>query len=463
MIFNSIPFLIFISTVLLTFYVLPHRFRWILMLAASYFFYGFWKIEYLSLIAISTVVDYLSARVVFQSQKRHIRQIALAFSLSTNLGMLFFFKYSNWFLTDVVDGFHLGILDQFSNWHSGLDILLPVGISFYTFQTISYTIDVYANKVKPEKNIFKFALFVSYFPQLVAGPIERYNRLRDQLFARVKLTEVNLTFGLRLMLYGFFIKMCVADNIAPIVDQVFSHQGIASSLQLFMGMVLFGIQIFSDFHGYSLIAIGTARLFGVKLSDNFNSPYSATSIRDFWSRWHISLSTWFRDYLFVPLGGNRVQQLRFASNILIVFIVSGLWHGANWTFIVWGIIHGVAYLAFQWSGLNKKSSLAGWLLTMPVVFIAWVFFRSLNVMDAWNYITRMFAITEGQLQLAWSPIIISFVGLFLISDFNWKNGNIHSWLKTKSALWRWPVYAFLLYCIMAHGGTVNHPFIYFQF
>jgi alginate O-acetyltransferase complex protein AlgI len=463
MIFNSLPFLFFISSVLLVFYAIPHRFRWVLMLFASYFFYGFWKIEYLSLISISTIIDYSSSRIIYESKKRLTRQLALAISLMTNLGLLFFFKYSNWFLSDLVDVFNLSLVDSANQWRSGLNIILPVGISFYTFQTISYTLDVYSSKIKPEKNIFKFALFVSYFPQLVAGPIERYSRLRNQLFTPIKLSGDNITFGLRLMLYGFFIKMCVADNIAPIVDQIFDQQQNASSAQLFSGMLLFGIQIFSDFHGYSLIAIGTARLFGVKLIDNFNSPYFATSIRDFWNRWHISLSTWFRDYLFIPLGGSRVNHLRLASNILIVFIISGIWHGANWTFVVWGAVHGTAYLAFQWSGLNKSKSLIGWVLTMIIVFLAWVFFRSDNIQSALDYIIRMSEFTEGSLQLVWNPIIASFIGLFLISDFIWQNGNIHSWLETKPSTWRWLIYAFLLYSILAHAGTVSHPFIYFQF
>ncbi len=333
MIFNSLSFLVFFPTVVLLYYLIPHRFRWVLLLLASYVFYGYWKIEYLSLIVISTLVDFSVGRYLNRETNSGKRKAALALSLLVNLGMLFTFKYANWFINDLLPSAALnGLASVFPSISSGLNLVLPVGISFYTFQTMSYTIDVYYNKVKAESNLAKFALFVSFFPQLVAGPIERFQRLHHQLFEFHHFSYENLKYGLRLMLWGLFIKMCVADNLSPLVDQIFERYTEASSIQLLIGMLGFSIQIYSDFQGYSLIAIGTARVLGIRLIYNFNAPYFAQSIRDFWSRWHISLSTWFRDYLYIPLGGSKVSTLKVSLNVLVVFIVSGLWHGANLTF-----------------------------------------------------------------------------------------------------------------------------------
>ncbi|HAW20226.1 MAG TPA: membrane-bound O-acyltransferase family protein [Flavobacteriales bacterium] len=467
MVFNSLPFLIFFPIVLLMYYILPHRLRWILLLIASYVFYGFWKLEYLALIVFSTIIDYFVARFLHTSENRFNRRIALLASLSVNLGLLFFFKYSNFFIEDVLHPTGMISENAVNVWTSNWDFLLPVGISFYTFQTMSYSIDVYYKKVIPETNIFKLALFVSFFPQLVAGPIERFSRLHHQLFQSVTLSSDQLLAGGRLMLYGLFIKMCVANNVAPIVDQIFNDFGDASTLQLWIGMVLFGIQIFADFNGYSLIAIGAARCLGIRLIDNFDSPYSAISIQSFWSKWHISLSTWFRDYVFIPMGGSRVSAVRLGANILVVFIVSGIWHGANWTFVVWGAIHGIAYLAERYSGMahspNPLFQPVRWLTTMLVVFVAWVFFRIDSVGHGFDYVQGLFSTNTGELSLIWHPITISFVGLFLLSDTIFRAGNIQDWLAGKSLVTRWTVYSFMIYGILAHAGTVNHPFIYFQF
>ena len=392
----------------------------------------------------------------------------LGLSITTNLGLLFFFKYFDWFLDDVANP--LGIMPEFiyTYWTQNFNLLLPVGISFYTFQTLGYTIDVFQRQVKPERNIFKFALFVSYFPQLVAGPIERFQHLKSQLFARHAWSYKNLQQGGRLILYGLFIKMCVADNIANTVDLVFADITNYSSMNLGATMGLFGLQIFSDFHGYSLIAIGTARLFGVHLMKNFNSPYSALSIREFWSRWHISLSTWFRDYLFIPLGGSRVNKLRWILNILIVFIVSGVWHGANFTFLIWGGIHGIAYVIEKhtWLRIQSKNAVISsfrWIWTMSIVFIAWVFFRADSVEIGLSYLSSMIAGTEGTEELIFPSIALSFVGLLIISDYVFKDKDIHIWMSDKSMITRWSIYSFMLLSIFGFAGTVNHPFIYFQF
>ncbi len=466
MLFNSIDFLIFLPCVVAIYAILPVRMRWMLLLAASYFFYGFWKVEYLGLIAFSTVVDFFVARQLGKSERADQRKLLLIISLCSNLGLLFTFKYFNWFLDGVL--FPIGILSEgtLNAIQSHWKLILPVGISFYTFQTMGYTIDVYYRKVKPERNLAKFALFVSFFPQLVAGPIERFAHLHTQLFKGSKITYDNFKHGARLALYGLFIKMCVADNISPMVDQVFGAIESASVGQRLLGMSLFAIQIFSDFHGYSLIAIGTARIFDIHLMDNFKSPYLSQSIREFWSRWHISLSTWFRDYLYIPLGGNRSGQLRLMVNILIVFIVSGFWHGANWTFIAWGALHGLGYLIEQrsWNSAAATRSIPGlfrWFITLAIVVVAWVFFRSASIADAFSFLS--FSPVNKNLELDIHHLGIGFALLFLWSDVVFGRVGFHQWLEGKSTFYRWVVYALLIYFIAGFAGTVNHPFIYFQF
>ena len=387
-------------------------------------------------------------------------------SLITNLGLLAFFKYSGWFLNDVLYPTSVINQEQVEGFRTFWDYALPVGISFYTFQTIGYTIDVYYNRTKPETNIFKFALFVSFFPQLVAGPIERFSHLQRQLFADHGFSYQLIQHGGRLILYGLFIKMCIADNLSPIVGQIFDHQDEASPLQLFTGMILFGMQIYSDFHGYSLIAIGTAQLFGIELMDNFNAPCTATSVREFWSKWHISLSTWFRDYLFIPLGGSKVSTIKLAVNILIVFLISGLWHGDNWTFVVWGAIHGFAYLMERWFISGNTPSwlkIPQWFVTMSIIFLAWIFFRSQSIIDASAYIMGMFGSESSGIEIEWNTIIISFLGVFLLSDLAFKDRGFNSWINDKSGVKRWAIYAFLIFSITGFAGTTNHPFIYFQF
>ncbi len=468
MIFNSLPFLIFLPLCLLLYYALPHRYRWVFMLLASYFFYGYWKVEYLGLIAFSTIVDYSVGQFLESSEHEFKRKLALTTSILTNLGLLFFFKYFNWFLEDVVNP--LGFIpdNAYSYWTQHFNILLPVGISFYTFQTLGYTIDVYKKQVQAERNIFKFALFVSYFPQLVAGPIERFKHLKTQLFTHHSFTYENLQHGGRFILYGLFTKMCVADNIANTVDQVFSDISSFDSFQLLQTMLLFGLQIFSDFHGYSLIAIGVARLFGVHLMANFNSPYTSLSIREFWSRWHISLSTWFRDYVFIPFGGSRVNQVRWTINILIVFIVSGIWHGANFTFFAWGAIHGLAYIIekFTWNRLGTDKpliKLLKWTWTMSIVCIAWVFFRSDSIEVATQFLNYMINGSEGHSDLIFPSFAFSFLGLLIISDIVFRDSDVHTWLGRQRFIIRWSIYSFMIMSILGFAGTVDHPFIYFQF
>jgi len=314
MLFNTIQFAIFLPIVIIAYYLIPHKFRWILLLAASYYFYMSWKVEYIFLIVFSTLVDYSTGIFMDKLPTKKAKLPLLILSLTTNLGLLFFFKYYN-FATENINE----LLQSFSI-HSQIPLmsfLLPVGISFYTFQTLSYSIDVYLGRQKAEKHLGYFALYVSFFPQLVAGPIERFSRLNPQLRAKHVFSFNNLANGLRLILYGLFIKMVIADNLSGIVDQIYAAPEKFSSLNILTGVFFYSFQIYSDFYGYSIIAIGSALIMGIKIMDNFKTPYLSKNIAEFWQRWHISLSTWFRDYLYFPMGGNRVSQKRWIINIFV--------------------------------------------------------------------------------------------------------------------------------------------------
>jgi alginate O-acetyltransferase complex protein AlgI len=338
MLFNSLHFVFFFPLVVAVFFATPKRFRWALLLAASYYFYAAWRPEYLVLIFASTVVDYVAGRGMGKFKAPGTRKTLMLASITTNLGILFGFKYLSFFNESV-----RAVLNQFNIFYGApaFDILLPVGISFYTFQSLSYTIDVYRGVTPPQRHFGIFALYVSFFPQLVAGPIERSYRLMPQFFQHRGFTQEGFASGLRLMLWGFFMKIVIADRLAIYVDQVYGDPDLYGGTTLLVATYFFAFQIFCDFAGYSAIAIGAARVLGYDLMENFRRPYFATSIREFWGRWHISLSTWFRDYVYVPLGGNRVDTTaRWYANLLIVFVVSGLWHGAAWTFVVWGALHG---------------------------------------------------------------------------------------------------------------------------
>jgi len=347
---------------------------------------------------------------------------------------------------------------------------LPVGISFYTFQTMSYTIDVYFDRIKPEKHLGKFALFVSFFPQLVAGPIERFNHLQPQLLANHSLKYANFSNGFRLLLWGFFIKICVADNISQWVDAVYAAPQNYSQPYVWLGILGFGTQIYADFSGYTLIAQGAALLLGIKLMDNFRTPYLSSSIGEFWQRWHISLSTWFRDYVYIPLGGNKVKLPRWIFNIMVVFLLSGFWHGANWTFLIWGGIHGLLYLIeYVWKkiGLTKNTTTyftkpIGIIITFLIVHLAWIFFRiddTQQFMVIWQNLWN----GSGTQIIEIKTEIWLVLGLFFVLDALLYNKRIDGFLDRWPGILRWFMYALLFYCILAFGGTVNHPFIYFQF
>ena len=404
--FNSINFMIFFPVVLALYFVIPKALRQIWLLAASYYFYMSWNARYALLIAASTLITYVSGIAIerYRDSGRTGRRLTVLFScLGINLGILLFFKYGNFLIASLDRGLellHMGSVDQ------RFYFLLPVGISFYTFQALGYTIDVYRGDVRAETNLIRYALFVSFFPQLVAGPIERSKNLLSQMqnIAEIKLWNARrVTSGTILMIWGFFVKMVIADRAAVLVNTVFDNYRMYGSTELVLAAVFFALQIYCDFGSYSLIAIGAAKIMGFELMENFNTPYFACSIREFWSRWHISLSTWFRDYLYIPLGGNRRGRARKAANIMIVFLASGLWHGADWSYVVWGGIHGAYqvigdYLAsFREKCIRKlrvNTACFSWkflqtAVTFILVVFAWIFFRADSIGDALQYIRRI--------------------------------------------------------------------------
>lgn len=328
MLFNSFAYAIFLPLVLIVYWAIPTKFRWLLLLIASYYFYMRWNYKYVVLILFTTIVSYSVALLLEQTKNQVLKRMYVVLSLMLCLGVLFVFKYFN---------FAMGTLSRFIVFEPRyLDLLLPVGISFYTFQTLSYVIDVYRGDIAAERNFGIYAAYVSFFPQLVAGPIERPSNLLPQIKEDHVFNIENADYGVRLILWGLFKKMLIADNLAVFVDLVFEDIYSYSGGAILIATLFFTIQIYCDFSGYSDIARGSAKLFGIELMENFKSPYFSTSVKDFWGRWHISLSSWFKDYLYIPLGGNRVKKIRNCVNVLITFLVSGLWHGANWNFVVWG-------------------------------------------------------------------------------------------------------------------------------
>lgn len=403
MLFNSLDFALFLPIVfILYWFVLSRNLRAqnTLIFVASYVFYGWWDWRFLSLIFFSTLIDYIVGKGLSKYAKSSTRKILLSTSIVVNLGLLGFFKYFNFFLDNL---FHAFSFFGQPITLKGLDIVLPVGISFYTFQTLSYSIDVYKKKLEPTNDFIAFAAFVSFFPQLVAGPIERATNLLPQITRKRDLNIFNLKKGIYLIIYGYFLKVFVADTLAPISDELFNHYDNHKGGELILGAVYFSFQIYGDFAGYSSIARGVSLLFGIKLLENFNRPYFARSISDFWNRWHISLNTWFRDYLYIPLGGSKNGFNKQIRNILLVFLVSGLWHGANWTFIAWALLHSMYYfitLVGKRRGkmqMNLKHTFLAprlfeffkILSIYSIVTLAWIFFRSPNVHDAIGYLQRI--------------------------------------------------------------------------
>lgn len=468
----------FLPVVVLLFYLIKPKYRGYLLLAASYFFYMCWKPEYIILILLSTLTDYYCGRAIYKTTLLSKKKLLLFASLAVNLGLLFFFKYYNFVFDSFVSVFHTaGIIIESKT----LDLLLPVGISFYTFQTLAYTIDIYRNKIKPEANISKFALYVAFFPQLVAGPIERAQNLLPQFAFKTKINPQNFVKGLRLILWGFFKKIVIADNLSIIVDQVYNNPLDQNGLTYFIATLFFAFQIYCDFSGYSDIAIGSARLIGVRLMLNFNVPYISASLKEFWSRWHISLSTWFRDYLYIPLGGNRKSKVRTLINLYLVFLISGLWHGANWTFVIWGAIHGII-LVYEYLRRKQKklpiSKPIKQLFVFSVVLISWVYFRANNVSQANTIIFKHFieipllvksyfsgtSVLNGFGTISVSIIAKNILLLFLFFTIDvLKSTKGYIRLFVQNSWFRFASYFVLLYSIIFLGYFGETAFIYFQF
>lgn len=467
MLFNSIEFLFFFLAVAVIYFCVSAKYRWLVLLVSSYYFYMNWNPAYAILIFISTLTTYFASVLIFKSGAKKSK-LFLVFSLIVNLGILILFKYYN-FINDTI----LKFLSQFGvSWDfPELNFLLPVGISFYTFQAIGYTLDVYRGDMEPEHHFGRYALFVSFFPQLVAGPIERATHLLPQFRNKIVFSYQNLDLGLKKILWGLIMKVGVADRVGIYVDAVYGNVQDHSGVTLWLASILFAIQIYCDFAGYSSIAIGTARILGFDLMENFRRPYFSTSISEFWSRWHISLSTWFRDYLYIPLGGNRVKLPRHLFNLLITFIVSGLWHGANYTFIIWGICHGVFLIT---EVLLKKNAvltnkfkfnfwLLNWIVTQFCVVLAWVLFRSNNIQEAFIVLSKMITLEGANLFLDKTTLSYAFlsIGLLIIREI-YLEFNL-SIRFPKSILFRGIAYAILLYWIVLFGVVDSGQFIYFQF
>ena len=402
MLFNSLEFLLFLPIVFCLYWFVFNnnlKVQNLLLLISSYVFYGWWDYRFLSLIFFSTIVDYCVGLKIYNSNDKKTKKSYLWISILFNLGILGFFKYFNFFIDSWIDFLGAFGYEHQSKWT--LKVILPVGISFYTFQTMSYSLDIYHGNLKPTKDFISFASFVSFFPQLVAGPIERATNLLPQILNKRVFKYEQGVQGLRLILYGMFKKVVIADSLAPQVDNIFENYATLNGGLLLLGLIYFSFQIYCDFSGYSDIAIGTSKLFGFELMSNFKFPYFSRNIGEFWRRWHISLSTWFRDYIYIPLGGSKRGKWLSIRNIFIIFVVSGFWHGANWTFVFWGLIHAMLYVPLFLKSKNKqyttsKVAKGKWFPSLKELFemgstffftmIAWVFFRSENLMSAFEYL-----------------------------------------------------------------------------
>ncbi len=478
MLFNSIDFAIFLPIVFLLYWFVFQKKRSVqntLIIVASYVFYGWWDWRFLSLIAFSSLVDYLVGIGLSKTDNSKNRKLLLLTSIFVNIGFLGFFKYYNFFADSFVEAFSF-FGKQISS--SGLNIVLPVGISFYTFQTLSYSIDVYKKKMGPTKDVLAFFAFVSFFPQLVAGPIERAKNLLPQFFEKRQFDIAKATDGVRQILWGLFKKMVIADNCATYANDIFTNYGDHSGSTLLLGAVFFGFQIYGDFSGYSDIAIGVARLFGINLMQNFAFPYFSRDIAEFWRRWHISLTTWFRDYVYIPLGGSRIGKEKVIRNVFIVFLVSGMWHGANWTFLMWGMLNAIYFLPLLLLKQNRKhtnnvaegkvfpsiTELAQMSLTFFLITIAWVFFRSETVSDAFMYLQEIFSFSLFSPPEAYSIEIIILIFVLLVVEWLQREKQ-HALDFNKlniPCLLRWGIYYTLIIIILLFSGQ-QQEFIYFQF
>lgn len=496
MLFNSLSFLIFFPIVLLIYFIIPKKIRYIWLLIASYYFYMCWNARYALLLLASTLITYVAGFVIgYREQKVAVKKAAVAGSLILNLGILFFFKYFDFALSGIEK-----VLERFGVAFETpqLDILLPVGISFYVFQAVGYTVDVYRGKIDAEKNVLRYALFVSFFPQLVAGPIERSTNLLSQLrnVDKIKLWDTKrIQQGAIVMVYGYFMKMILADRIATMVDAVYDPMNYMQyeGFTVLIAAMLFSVQIYCDFAGYTHIAIGAAKIMGFSLRDNFNTPYLAISIKDFWDRWHISLTTWFKDYLYFPLGGSRKGKIRKYINIFLVFLLSGLWHGAAWHYVVWGVLHGVLrivgeltlgireklYTALHFKRDTLATKLWQMFFTFFLVTVLWMFFRGESVHQTLVLLKNMvtvynpWVLTDGSLftlgldAKEWNVMLVSIGILMLIDVCKYKKIDLVAVFMKQNLWFRWGFFYLGIMAVVlfgVYGPQYNAAqFIYFQF
>ncbi|WP_405202555.1 MBOAT family O-acyltransferase [Dokdonia sp. LLG6352-1] len=477
MLFNSFEYLFFLPLVFMIYWFLLKntvKGQNIFVLLVSYLFYGWWDWRFLALIAFSTLVDYFVGLKMSGEHSQTRKKGLLIVSLTINLGLLGFFKYYNFFVDSWISAFDtLGV----SMHKSTLDIILPVGISFYTFQTLSYTIDIYRGKLRPTSSLINFAAYVSFFPQLVAGPIERATNLLPQFAKKRVFNEKKAISGVNLIIWGLFQKVVIADSCAPYVNAIFGGYQEVNSLSLALGAVYFAFQIYGDFAGYSNIAIGSARLLGFDLMRNFNYPYFSRDMAEFWRRWHISLSTWFRDYVYIPLGGSRGTKANQLRNVLIIFLVSGLWHGANWTFVFWGALHALFFIPILLSKSNRKNldqvahntilpnfkEILQMLCTFILACIAWVFFRADGVKIAGRYLYRLFTDLTFDIEFIsndrYTVELLLLIAIFIIIE--WVHKRYEHPFQGK---WKFVKLVFILLLIFTQGAYSNpNDFIYFQF
>lgn len=506
MLFNSLDFLIFFPIVVLLYYAIPHKFRYLWLLAASYYFYMCWNPKYIVLLMISTVITYGAGLLIARAQKKHSDEngnpdkagmvqskIWVAFSMISNLSILIFYKYFEFLINSIFPVIEALSPQQVELARPGFDILLPVGISFYTFQALGYTIDVYRGDVKAERNLFRYAVFISFFPQLVAGPIERSANLLHQFEEKHHFQFEQARDGLLMMLWGFFQKLVVADRVAILVNEVFDHYKQYDGVQIMVAMVFFAVQIYCDFAGYTNIAIGAAQVMGFRLMKNFDCPYFGHTVADFWRRWHISLTTWFTDYLYIPLGGSRQGKKKRYRNIMIVFLTSGLWHGASWHYVVWGGMNGLYQIIGyelrpmkEWFIRNFRikeevfsHKLLQVFITFVMVDIAWVFFRAETTIDAFLLLGRVVTqfhpasffngalytlhLSSQEFHIALLAIFI----LFLVDLAHFKGMRLRESLAKQGIWFRYLVYIAAIFTVLIFGeygpGFDASQFIYFQF
>lgn len=472
MLFNTLEFLIFFTVVTSIYYLLPQKYRWIHLLLSSCIFYMSFIPVYILILFVTIIIDYLAGIWIAQSTGK-TKKFYLILSIFTTCLVLFIFKYFDFFDQNLEYLLKFFDIPYSSKVHS---IILPIGLSFHTFQSLSYVIEVYHGRQKAERHFGIYSLYVMFYPQLVTGPIERPQNLLVQLREHKVFKSWNIISGLRLILFGLFVKMVIADNLASYVDLVYKNPSSYNGKSIATALFFYSFQIYGDFFGYSTIAIGTARVMGFNLIDNFKNPYSAKSISEFWQRWHISLSTWFRDYLYFPLGGNKKGIQKWFLNILIVFTVSGLWHGANWTFVLWGLAHGFLYIFESVYILNGKiisqftSTFTKKLITQffilknfVLVSLIWILFRADSLYKAKLIFQNLLYSAQGSQSLDIKPSVWIFLILFIVFDRMLLDSRFDIWCSRRNDWQRLIVYITLIFCILVFSSVEEFPFIYFQF